>query len=152
VSLTNAPGPITALRDMVIACAAATAAGITTAKVFYPSIALDSDDATTPVALPACLLAYEQVGRTRYAEGSTGLPSGTLLAVFYFSAATNNTGQVETFGNTLASELMLLSQSAGLPITDIAVDRASDPTGGMRAETVSNWRAIAINITYGLRA
>jgi hypothetical protein len=151
VSWTNPPAAITQMRTMLLACASVTAAGIVSAKIHYPSAAIESDDATTPDALPICVLAEIAHGRQRYAEGAAGLPSGRISAVL---TVDTDAGTLEILARAIADELMLASLSGGLPIRNIDTELCSDPTEGQRAadedDTGAKHRSIEITVDYGL--
>jgi hypothetical protein len=156
MSLTNPPAVITSLRDMLLQCSTVTTASVTTAKMFYPQIALAADDSTTPAALPLCLLSYESESRDNYAEGAYGLPSGSLTATFYFDAASYTIGQTELFAENTMKDLSLVSLSQGVHITGMRSSRCGDADSSMFAADAQHsnaaMRAITIDIDYGLRA
>jgi hypothetical protein len=150
MTLANPPPAVTAARDMLLACASLTAAGVTTSSIHYPTAAI-APDAGTPDGLPCVLLAETSSTRNKYAEiGVAGLPGGTLTATIYASLTA---GEIETLGRAVAAEL--LQQSTGLPLTDVSADLCSDPETGNDAEAVTlpaaSHRAMTITINYGLR-
>ena len=129
MSLTSAPPEVTALRDMLLACAGVTALGIDTNRIHYPTATIDPD-AGTASALPLFVLGSVPGNRTQYATQTIGLPSGDIVATLYVSGT--NAGTLATALRTIAGQLMALS--TGLAITAIAIDDPSDPTPGMRED------------------
>jgi hypothetical protein len=153
MSLTNPPPAVTALRDMLLACSSVTGATIATANIYYPSAVAESDDATTPAAMPRMVLGEESNTRTRYAEGARGLPQGALTAVLQNDA---DVGTLETLARSICDDLELLSHSQGLANVRATVGLASEPDAGQRAadetDTSAKFASITIAIEYGLNA
>lgn len=150
----NPPTAVSELRTMLVACTSMAAAGLVQARFHYPSAAITSDsDAVTPDTSPLVVLAEEDHRRQRYAEGARGLPGGTLTATIHYDT---DPGTLETLGRSCADELLLLGMSQGLPIVDVQIGLASEPTGGARAadenKTTAQTSAITLTITYGLTA
>ena len=151
MSLTNPPPAVTALRDMIIACASAIAAGIVTARVWYPAAVAESDDATASAAMPRVILGEESYTRNRYAEGARGLPQGTLTAVIQNDT---DVGTLETLARALCDDLEFLSHSQGLANVRCNVGLAAEPDAGQRAadetDTSAQFASISIAVEYGL--
>lgn len=150
----NPPAAVDALADMIVACASAVTAGLTSARMHYPAASITNDDTTTADPLPLCEIGEESAGRTPYCEpGVRGLPGGTLVATIY---ADMSTGELETLADSICEELNL--SVTGLANVNASRVRASEPTPGQRAAadstgaTVPAITAISINVSYGLRA
>lgn len=143
---TNPPAVVTQWRDQLLACASVASAGIVSARAHYPALAVQTD------TLPAVVVADTNPRRDRYAEGSTGLPSGNLVATFYLPTSSyTDAGSVESFASAVIKELM--AQSTIIPFRDVSSGLASDPTPGARAAGGNaDHRTITITATYGLRA
>lgn len=155
MSWDNPPAAVSALRDMIVACASAVSAGLVQANFHYPTLALGSDDTTTPDARPMCVIAEDDSHRTPYAEpGVAGLPGGLLFATLYSDDL--STGEIEELADNIVNELLL--SVSGLPNISASRQRASEPTPGQLAadDTAGNstaaYSGITISITYGLRA
>lgn len=146
MTLTAPPPAVEALRDMLLACAAVTSAGIATGSIWYPAAAFDPD-AGSADALPAILIVQEGVSRSSYAAGAQGLPGGSLTATVFLSGASSSIGAVEDLANDIAQQLM--GQSTGLPITTVDVDPAQSITRGQVAGGVSFY-CCTISLTWGL--
>lgn len=148
---TNPPTAVTELRAMLLASSSFTGASFTSGSVHYPSAAMESDDATSPDAMPLCVLAEESHDRTRYAEGARGLPSGGLSIVLHVDT---DTGTLEVLGRSILDDLLLLGQSQGLPIRNGSVGLSSEPDNAQRAadatDTSAQSNSLTISVQYGL--
>lgn len=152
---TSPPQIVTDFRDMLLLCASAVAAGLTSGKYHFPSAAATSQDATAADALPYAVLAEVAHDRNRYAEmGILGIPSGRLLAILHINTSA---GTLEALGRAICSELM--TQSVGLPIRLATCALAADPlpsqiaaatSSGLPDQTGATFRAININVDWGL--
>lgn len=152
MSYSNPPAAVDALQVMILACAEATAAGISSGNIHYPAATL-APDAGTPDTLPAVVLAEESHVRTKYAEvGVAPLSSGTLSMTIHRDT---DAGTLEKSGRAFALQLMQIV--TGLPISNITVGLCSDATEGQTAVddggvTSAQFRSITLSITYGLGA
>ncbi len=144
------PDAITAARDMIVACASAATASLTSGTFHYPTIAMSGASADSR---PCVIMDQIHTARDRYAEqGVLGNPSGTIVATIYMDNATVPT--MESLAEDICSELM--SQATGLPLRSAVPSRASDPTPGQRAadattaDNTSFFRCISVTIEWGL--
>lgn len=129
--LTNPPPDVDALADMLDACASYAM------NTYYPN-APEGTTGTFGIISP------EDQRRTRYAEGMTAIPGGTLLLTIYRDCTI---GELETQAAAVSKEVASLS--VGLP--GIA------PTSGRCAEAGpasiaggETRKVIDITIAYGL--
>jgi hypothetical protein len=153
MSLTSPPAAVTAIRDMLLACASVTGAGIDTNRIWYPFAVAESDDATSAAAMPRIVLGEESYTRNRYAEGARGLAAGTLTIVLQNDA---DVGTLETLARTICDELELLSHSQGLANLRCNTALAAQPDAQQLAadetDTASKFGSITITAEYGLTA
>jgi hypothetical protein len=153
MSLANPPPAVTAIRDMLLACTSVTGAGIATANIHYPSAVAESDDATTPAAMPRIILAESDYTKNRYAEGASGLPQGSLAIIIQNDT---DAGTLETLARAICDDLEFLSQSSGLANLKCSTSLASEPDSAQRAadetETSAKFASITITADYGLNA
>lgn len=150
VYVSPVPDAIAAARDMIVACASAVTAGLSSGRFHYPTIALTGTSADTR---PACILDQLSFSRDRYAEpGVLGNPRGTISATIY--SDTSTISDLESLAEDICSEL--ISQSTGLPIISAVPTRASDPTPAQRAadsttaDNTASFRTVSIIIEWGL--
>ncbi len=144
------PDAITAARDMIVACASAATASLTSGTFHYPTITMSG---TYADSRPCVIMDQITITRDRYAEpGVLGNPSGTIVATIYLDSSTIST--MESLAEDICSEL--LAQSTGLPLRSAVPGRCSDPTSGQRAadattaDNTSYFRSISVTIEWGL--
>jgi len=130
--LTDPPVDVQALANMLDSCAGYAI------NTYYPT-APDNTSGSFGIISPL------DAKRTRYAEGMTAIPSGTLLLTIYRD---DTIGVVETQAETVKKELASLS--VGLPGIDPTSGRCAEAGPALVAGGESR-KAIDITIQYGLR-
>lgn len=152
----NPPPVITQLRTQLMQCASLTTAPFNLAQsaYHYPYAApVQAADGTAPDAMPFIVLAEQSSEHTRWAEGATGLITGTLLATIYADTVScPDAGTLETLGRQIPIDLG--AQYFGLTFRSITVGVASVPQPGARAAgndtTQAEYHTILLTLTYGL--
>lgn len=152
---TAVPSQLTALKSQLNACASWVTAGGATGQIHYPQIN-PSGVVGSADTLPAALLERGQLRRIKYAEGAKGVPAGSLAITLYLSSSTYTSASAcEALADAIAEELT--ATDAGLPITEVEVEEASDPSPAAKAakETspakVTDFRTVRMVVQYGLR-
>lgn len=130
MTLTNAPPIITQLSTQLQACAAWTAAGLST-NVWYPEVPEDT-------AGPYVLLGFGTQQFTKYAEGAAPTRSGDL---FFTIWKADTTGNLETLAQTILAQL--LTQDTGIPFREAE---------GMTATALGDAKEAAGETLYGVSA
>jgi hypothetical protein len=152
VSWSNPPEAVDALRTQILACAEASAAGISSGNIHYPAANI-APDAGSADALPVVVLAETSQTRTKYAEaGVAPLFSGEISMTIHRDT---DVGTLEKSARAFA--LQLPQVIAGLPINSVSVGMCSDPSEGQTAAddggiANASFRSITMTISYGLGA
>ncbi len=131
--LTNPPPAVDALADMLDLCASYAM------DTWYP-FAPDGTTGTFAVLSPV------DERRSRYAEGMTAIPSGSLLLTIYRDTTI---GTLETQAQAVQKELVSLS--VGLLLRGATVGRCAEAGPALEAGGEAR-KAIDITIEYGLNA
>ena len=141
MSLTNAPAIVTSLSSQLAACASWVGS---TTNHWYPS----APDASTA---PFAVLDVQDRRRQIYASEAPGLFSGVLQISIFDSTANRTIGQLETFGDTIMSEL--LAQVSGIAFRSDEVGFTQDAqASATAAEGTGALRVITISLPFGLEA
>lgn len=146
----NPPPIVEQFRAQLEDCPCLVAIGMTQSRFHYPSADPTGDNADP---MPFCVIADLNTRRTRYAEGTIPLVSGTLAATIYVDEdSLNNVGDLETLGRQLLIELG--QQFYGIPFKELEVGLASDLSPGQRSvgedTNQGAYRTIQIKCPYGL--
>lgn len=135
MTLTNPPPAVTAIHNMLIACASWPVGGTT----WYPSAA-DTQSGNFAV------IAEMTNTRDTFAHGVSGIISGSLIVSLHLS---DTIGNAEVLARQLALELS--AQNSGLPLRNVQSQMAQDP-GPSQVAGGEIRRVIEITIDYGLTA
>lgn len=131
--LTNPPSAVAALANMLDACAG------WSGDIWYP-------DGEPDIAGTFAIISPVDERRTRYAEGMTPIPSGTLLLTIYKDGTI---GALETLAQLIQKQLLTLS--TGLLLRDATCSRCA-VAGPARVAGGEERKVIDITIEYGLNA
>lgn len=136
MTLTNAPDVITQFSTQLAACSSWTTG---TAGHWYPS-------SVGTIATLHAVLASMNEERTKYAEGASGVPSGTLRANVFVPTSL---GDAETLGRALIKELT--DQDTGLAFRGGSCALAGE-AGPSSVAGGDSMQEIEINMSFGLSA
>ncbi len=139
MSLTNAPAIVTSLSTQLAACASWVG---TNTNHWYPAA---PDGSTAPFAV----LDVQDRRRTIYASDAPGNFNGTLVISIFDSTTNRTIGQLETFGDTIHSELVAQVSGIAFRAGEVGLVQDAQPAA-TAAEGTGGLRSITISIPFGL--